>query len=258
MMRRFKGVLTAGAGVALVVIVGLAGIAATVGIIIMAFKPLISYWTSSSDSTPKSNIAARIIMYDSSGNKFAEVWSSNRNPVSSLDDVSVTMQNAIISAEDKNFYDHGAVDVIATLRSVMTSSGGGSGITQQLIKNMQYLSYNATADDKSSAAATTIARKLKEMKIAMNYERTHTKKQILLKYLNTVSIGSSNVYGIETASQEIFGKSAKDLNISEAAALAGSVNNTSVYNLLRMDDKDTVRFVKKRQTYVLDRMLANG
>ena len=257
-MRRLKGAFTAGAGVALVVIVGLAGIAATAGIIIMAFKPLISYWTSSSDSTPKSNIAARIIMYDSSGNKFAEVWSSNRNPVSSLDDVSMTMQNAIISAEDKNFYDHGAVDVIATIRSVMTSSGGGSGITQQLIKNMQYLSYNATADDKSSATATTIARKLKEMKIAMNYERTHTKRQILLKYLNTVSIGSSNVYGIETASQEIFGKSAKDLNISEAAALAGSVNNTSVYNLLRMDDKDTAKLVKERQTYVLDRMLANG
>ena len=66
-------------------------------------------------------------MYDKDGQQFAEVWSENREPVAKLDDVSEYMRKAIISAEDKDFYNHGAVDVIATMRSFLTGSGGGSG-----------------------------------------------------------------------------------------------------------------------------------
>lgn len=231
---------------------------ALVALSIIALKPVISFWTSSPASLKQTAIAEHIKMYDKNGTQFAEIWSSDRDPVSSMKDISPSMKSAILSAEDKDFYNHGAINLPATIRSVLSSSGGGSGITQQLIKNLQYLSYDASDKTKSEATATTISRKLQEMKIADNYEKTHSKDQILLEYLNTVSVGSSNVYGIETASRTIFNKSAKDLTIGESAALAGSVNNTSKYNLLQMSDKTTVSNVKERQTYVLDRMLANG
>jgi membrane peptidoglycan carboxypeptidase len=231
---------------------------ALVSIAVIAVKPIISFWTASPSALKETSIAEHIKMYDKNGTQFAEIWSSDRDPVSSMKNVSPYMKNAIISAEDKDFYSHGAINLPATIRSVLSSSGGGSGITQQLVKNLQYLAYDASEQTKNNATATTVSRKLQEMKMANNYEKTHTKDQILLEYLNTVSVGSANVYGIETASRTIFNKSAKDLTIGESAALAGSVNNTSKYNLLQMSDKTVAANVKKRQTYVLDRMLANG
>lgn len=240
------------------IVIGVVALLAFISIFVIAVKPIISYWTNAPTELQDALIAEHIKMYDKNGQQFAEVWSENREPVAKLSDVSEYMQHAIISAEDKNFYNHGAVDLLATARSFITGSGGGSGITQQLIKNLQYFSMTSDDKSKSEATETTIARKLKEMKLAMNYEKTHSKNDILLKYLNTVSIGSGNIYGIETASQEIFGKSSKDLTIAESAALAGSVNNTSKYNLLNLDDEQTYKWVKDRQTYVLDQMLKNG
>lgn len=256
--QRFKGFTGVIGGTIGMSIIAIICVLAIVSVGIIAVKPIISYWTQSPSELDDTLIAEHIKMYDKDGQQFAEVWSENREPVASLDDISKDMRNAIISAEDKDFYNHGAVNLMATTRSMLTVSGGGSGITQQLIKNLQYFSLNSDNESKAEATETTIARKLKEMKLAMAYEKTHSKDEILLKYLNTVSIGSGNVYGIETAAQEIFGKSAKDLNLSESAALAGSVNNTSKYNLMNLDDTQTNEWVKKRQTYVLDRMLANG
>lgn len=255
---RAKGLAGIVGSMGLMAVIVSAAVLGIMSIALIAMQPVIYYWTSAPEKLPDSVIAEHVKMYDKNGTQFAEVWSENREPVAKLDDVSKDMRNAIVSAEDKDFYNHGAVNVFATLRSLVSHSGGGSGITQQLVKNLQY--YSSTSDDKTKkeATETTIARKLKELKLAMTYEQNHSKDDILLKYLNTVSIGSGNVYGIETAAQEIFGKSAKDLNLSESAALAGSVNNTSQFNLMNMSDKDTAKRVKERQSYVLDRMLANG
>lgn len=255
---RFKGLLGVLGSTAGAVIVGVIALLAMLAIFMLAVKPIVTYWTQAPEELTDTLIAEHIKMYDKDGQQFAEVWSENREPVAKLDDISPDMRNAVISAEDKNFYSHGAVDLLATARSFLTGSGGGSGITQQLIKNLQYFSLNSDDKSKSEATETTIARKLKEMKLAMYYEKKHSKDDILLKYLNTVSIGSGNVYGIETASREIFGKSAKDLNLAESAALAGSVNNTNKYNLLNIDDEQTYKWIKDRQTYVLDQMLKNG
>lgn len=233
-------------------------IASLLAMTVIATSPVISYWNDADSKLGDMPVAAHIKMYDRNGQQFAEVWSSDRDPVQSLNDISPHMRNAIISAEDKDFYNHGAIDIIATARSLLTHSGGGSGITQQLIKNLAYLSYGATDKQKKEATEVTIARKLNEMKMAAEFERTHSKDEILLKYLNTVSIGSANIYGVQTASREIFGKPAKDLTVGESAALAGSVNNTSRYNMLRMDDKTVADMVKQRQNYVLDRMLSDG
>lgn len=258
LQRRFKGFAGIIGSTAVIAAVAIAGMFALLSVAVIALQPIISYWTQAPTELQDTMIAEHIKMYDKDGQQFAEVWSENREPVAKLDDVSKDMRHAIVSAEDKDFYNHGAVNLLATARSFLTGSGGGSGITQQLVKNLQYFSMNANDASKAEATETTIARKLKEMKLAMAYEDSHSKDDILLKYLNTVSIGSGNVYGIETASQEIFGKSAKGLNLAESAALAGSVNNTTKYNLLNMDDAQTAKWVKDRQTYVLDRMLANG
>lgn len=244
---------------AIALVLASALITASLGAVtVIAASPVISYWNDADSKLGETPVAAHIKMYDRNGQQFAEVWSSDRDPVQSLNDVSPYMRSAMISAEDKDFYNHGAIDILATARSLLTRSGGGSGITQQLIKNLVYLSYGATDKQKKEATEVTIARKLNEMKMAAEFERTHSKDEILLKYLNTVSIGSANIYGVQTASREIFGKSAKDLTVGEAAALAGSVNNTSRYNMLRMDDKTVADMVKQRQNYVLDRMLDDG
>ncbi len=225
---------------------------------LLGIGPLAQYWVDADTELSATTTSQHTIMYDKNGQQFAEVWTEDRKEVSGLDKISEPMQKAIVSAEDKGFYDHGAIDVVATLRSIATGSGGGSGITQQLVKNLQYYDSSSTDESKAEATATTISRKLRELKLAMAYEQKHSKDEILLEYLNTVAVGAPNVYGVETASETLFNKQAKDLTLGEAAALAGSVNNPSLYNLRNLADKSTYDRVKARQKYVLDRMLEDG
>lgn len=222
------------------------------------FSPMARYWVSADEKAPDSQTMQHTVMYDKNGNQFAEVWTEDRKETDSLDKISPAMRDAIVSAEDKGFWTHGAIDVPSTLRSLVRRSGGGSGITQQLIKNRQYYDVNATDESRLEASAPTIARKLSELKMAIGYEQDHTKEEILLEYLNTVAIGAPNVYGVETASESLLGKKSADLTIAEAAALAGSVNNPSIYNLRQLDDQNVYKRVKERQEYVLKRMLDDG
>lgn len=222
------------------------------------FSPMARYWVSADEKAPDSQTMQHTVMYDKNGNQFAEVWTEDRKETDSLDKISPAMCDAIVSAEDKGFWTHGAIDVPSTLRSLVRRSGGGSGITQQLIKNRQYYDVNATDESRLEASAPTIARKLSELKMAIGYEQDHTKEEILLEYLNTVAIGAPNVYGVETASESLLGKKSADLTIAEAAALAGSVNNPSIYNLRQLDDQNVHKRVKERQEYVLKRMLDDG
>ena len=235
-----------------VILAGLGLLAAIIGVFIL---PVITYWEQASTTVPSVTLNQHTIMLDKNGKQFAEIWSDDRKEVSSLDDVAPIMRKAMVSAEDKNFYHHGAIDVEATVRSALTGSGGGSGITQQLVKNLIYYS---SSSGKSSSTEVTIARKLRELKMALQYEKTHSKNQILLKYLNIVSMGSPTTYGVETAAESIFNTTASKLTIGQAAALAGSVNNTSVYNLKNLSDSSTYNRVKARQEYVLKRMLDDG
>lgn len=221
--------------------------------------PLVDYWKNAPNDVGDLKSNQHTVMYDRNGHQFAEVWSEDRKEVSSLDDISQPMRDAIVSAEDKNFYNSGAVDILATLRSAVRGSGGGSGITQQLIKNLQYYASNATDAEKAKASEPTLARKARELKMAMSYSRDHSKDEILLEYLNTVAVGTPNTYGIETASELLFNKPAKELDIAEAATLAGSVNNPSLYNVsLIGQSEDTKKVVGQRRDYVLGRMLEDG
>jgi penicillin-binding protein 1A len=127
---------------------------------------------------------------------------------------------AFMAVEDRRFYDHFGIDVVGVARAMVrnaTSSGGmqgGSTLTQQLAKNL-FLTHERTA-----------SRKIQEAILALWLERTYTKEQILELYMNRVYFGAG-AYGVEGAAQRYYGKSAKNLTLSEAAVLAGVVQSPS-------------------------------
>lgn len=221
---------------------------------LMGTAEAVDVWRGLPEELDNVSIAERNVLYDANGDIFAQVWSEDRVALESLDEISDYAEQGLVATEDKRFYKHTGIDYIGTARSAATGSGGGSGITQQLVKNLQF--YNmAGRDNKEAAVEESYARKLRELKLAFNYEETHTKEEILLGYFNTVAFGSPNIYSIESASQYFFGKSAKDLNLAESAALVGSVQNPAVYNLNNDDSKD---LWQGRQKAVLDRMITEG
>ncbi|WEX09323.1 transglycosylase domain-containing protein [Chelativorans sp. AA-79] len=131
-----------------------------------------------------------------------------------LHEMSPYIPQAVIAIEDRRFYSHWGVDPIGLARAMAENvvqgelSQGGSTITQQLAKNL-YLKPDRT-----------IERKVQEMLLAIWLEQKYTKDQILEMYLNRVYFGSG-AYGVESASQRYFNKSARDVTLSEAALLAG-------------------------------------
>lgn len=214
----------------------------------------IKMWDDLPDELEDVQIAEINTLYDVNGKVFAEVWSENRIDLENIDQVSPYAINALISTEDKRFYEHKGFDFIGTARSALAHSGGGSGITQQLIKNLRF--YNqAGKEHKEEAVETSLNRKLVELRLALNYEKTHTKDEILLRYFNTVAMGAPNIYGIEAASNFFFNKPAKDLTLPEAAALIGTVQNPVYYD---MRDPNNYDEWKQRQKEVLGRMVAEG
>lgn len=217
-------------------------------------NPVADFWKSLPSRLDDVSIAQRNTFYDKDGNEFAQTWAEDRIVLPSLDKISKYAKDGLIATEDKRFYEHGGVDIIGTARAALSGSGGGSGITQQLVKNLQF--YNqAGRDKKADATEHSINRKLKELKLAIEYENTHSKDEIVLSYFNTVAFGSPTTYSIETASQYFFGKPASDLDLAESAALVGSANNPSLFN---MNDPKMESNWKERQATVLDRMTAEG
>jgi len=137
-----------------------------------------------------------------------------------LEDMSPYLPEAIVAIEDRRFYSHFGVDPLGLARAFLTNltSGhmvqGGSTLTQQLAKNL-FLSPDRTLE-----------RKVQEVLLAFWLEQKYTKDQILAMYLNRVFFGS-NAYGVEAASRRYFNKSARDVNLGEAALLAGLVKAPS-------------------------------
>jgi 1A family penicillin-binding protein len=139
-----------------------------------------------------------------------------------LERVSPNLVRAILAVEDQRFYDHGGIDVVrvagAAWNNVLErrAAQGGSTLTQQLARQ-SFLS-----------PAKTVTRKLKEIVVAARLEEEFTKDEILELYLNKVYFGDG-LYGVEAASRGYFGKHAADLDVPEAALLAGLVKSPSTY-----------------------------
>ncbi|MDE1901867.1 MAG: PBP1A family penicillin-binding protein [Alphaproteobacteria bacterium] len=157
---------------------------------------------------------------------------------------------AVIAIEDRRFYHHFGIDIEGVLRAAVRNliAGhtvqGGSTLTQQLAKNL-FLSPDRT-----------IKRKVQEMLLALWLEHTYTKDQILTAYLNRVYLGSG-AYGIDAAARTYFGKKASELNIREAAIIAGLLRAPSRYSpmhdpALAMDRAKTVLDEMVEQGYITD------
>lgn len=158
------------------------------------------------------------------------------------EDISQHLIDAVVASEDKRFYTHKGVDWYRTTGAFFSNGGGGGGstITQQLVKNI-------TGDDEISWE-----RKLREIFRALSLEEKYTKIDILESYLNSIWFGRT-IYGVGAASQYYFGKDVSELNIGEAAVLAGMIRNpgkmSPYYDLARS---------KQQQNYSLRCMYEQG
>ncbi len=187
------------------------------------------------------------VVLDGSGRNFADVFESgNRRVWVSLADIPAPVQKAFVAAEDRRFYQHHGVDERGIIRAFVGNLAdpkrpqGGSTITQQVVKNL------LVGDD------VTYERKIREMIVASRLENTLSKNDILELYLNSAYLGRGS-WGIEMAARSYFGKSAKDLTLTEGAMLAGLLKGPNYYNPDRHPDR-----IKERLAYVLDRMQEDG
>jgi membrane peptidoglycan carboxypeptidase len=174
---------------------------------------------------------------DKDGVPIAYVFDQNRfnTPPQAIAD---TMKAAIISIEDRRFFEHNGVDWRGTARAVttnLTASGsalegqGASTLTMQYVKN--YLLYAVARNDAERAAAveSSPARKLREIRVALQLEKQLAKDEILARYLNIVFFGH-NTYGVASAARTYFNTTPDRLTISQAALLAGMVRSPSTYD----------------------------
>lgn len=174
--------------------------------------------------TLKSGLSEATVIYDKDGDKAGNLSAyGQKGTFVSLNKISTNLQNAVVSTEDKRFYEHGAVDIRGIGRAILGIvtaghiTGGGSTITQQLAKNA-YLTQKQTFD-----------RKARELFLAIEIEKKYSKKEILEMYLNKSYFGNG-VWGVEDAAHRYFGKSAANVTVSEAATLAGMLKGPGIYN----------------------------
>ncbi len=222
-------------------------ISATIAVI-FALSTAYVAWALKDLPDPNSGLAAGdIILLDRNGQVIEDYSPAGHYHVNlTLDQMGKYPPAAVIAAEDRNFYHHGAIDVQSTARAAwvdLTTGGlnqGGSTITQQLVK-IQLLS-----PEKS------LPRKLHEMVLAIGLEQRFSKDQILTMYLNRVYFGHG-AYGIGAAARTYFNKEAKDLSAGQAAFLAGLVQAPTAYDpVLHYSEAQT------RQEYVLRGMVTTG
>src|SRR5579864_2172553 len=159
----------------------------------------------------------------------------DRQPVT-YGQINPTMVNAIVAIEDYRYWVHGAIDLRGTIRAALNDIQhkpvqGGSTIAQQYVKNVLLLSAEEAGDKgaERAAYAETLSRKLNELRLAVGVEHELTKQDILAGYLNDAYFGN-NAYGIEAAAETYFGTTVEKLTVTQAATLAGIVENPSKYD----------------------------
>lgn len=191
-------------------------------------------------------------IFDRNGKLLYEILDprAGRRTRVSLDEMPASLKNAVVAVEDANFYEHPGVDAVGVVRAMVqyVQAGqvvsGGSTITQQLSR-LVLLS-------REEQESRTIARKLREMVLALRLTQTYSKEQILEMYLNEVYFGNLS-YGAEAAARTYFGKPARDLDLAESALIAGLIQSPSAY-----DPYVNPEAARARQKIVLDLMAKKG
>jgi penicillin-binding protein 1A len=190
-------------------------------------------------------------VYDATGERLGFIDADIVRERVGLGQIPESLEEATIAIEDENFHEHDGVDYSAIVRAAVENveagdiEQGASTITQQLVRNL----YIAKPED-------TLERKLIEARMAMDYEDRYTKDEILEQYLNTATYGTNagdTAVGVEAASQVYFNKPAKDLNVGEAALIAGLPQAPSEYNPFI-----NAKAAAERRNDVLRRMMEEG
>ncbi|MDL4815699.1 penicillin-binding protein [Actinomadura opuntiae] len=197
---------------------------------------------------------SRILAAD--GTTVATFFYQNRVDVQ-LGGIAPMVRKAVVAIEDSRFYEHGAIDAQGTLRALVSDLGsgevtqGGSGITQQYVKNLLLTQADSVAE-RRAAKEISAARKIRELRYAVALEKRYSKDEILRRYLNIAYYGAG-AYGIEAASRRYFSKHASQLNLAESALLAGIVRYPFAYDPTRHPEA-----ARKRRDTVLQRMADLG
>ncbi|MBF2001599.1 MAG: penicillin-binding protein 1A [Synechococcales cyanobacterium C42_A2020_086] len=185
-------------------------------------------------------------IYDINGTLLSSLHDEANREVVELNEISPDLKRAVLAIEDSYFFSHHGINPSGIARAFLANLEegetveGGSTITMQLVKNL-FLT-----------PERTISRKIAEAVLSLRLEQVFTKDQILEMYLNQVYWGH-NTYGVETAAVSYFKKSSSDLNLAEAAMMAGLIQAPEVYSPFINYEK-----AKERQAIVLDRMRRIG
>ena len=190
------------------------------------------------------------IVYDINGKKIAELTGEENRKIITMAEMGDYLPSAFVAIEDERFYSHYGIDIKRTAGAILSyvtnggkASYGGSTITQQLVKNMM--------NDNADEGLAGVERKIREWSRAYQIEQMLSKSQILELYLNKIFMGST-VYGVESASQYYFSKSAKELSLAEAAFIAGINHSPNSYN--PFNDSDNGEIIKTRTKTVINQM----
>lgn len=210
-------------------------------------------WKINKDDLILSNINTTI--YDKDGNEIASVSGDEKRRIVHINDIPQIVQDAFISIEDETFYENNGVNWKRTIGATVSwiinrgnsTRGGGSTITQQLVKNLMQ------DDDNQGAAGAE--RKIREISRAYQVSKILSKQQILELYLNIIFMGG-DVYGIQLGSQYYFNKPVQELDLAEAAFLAGINHSPNSYN--PYGETDNSEKIKKRTKTVLVKMKELG
>ena len=214
------------------------------------------WFQSDPDDLDTAGVPQRSRILAADGTVLATFFYENRVNVR-LDQIAPIARRAVLAIEDSRFYEHGAIDSQGTLRALLSNLGsgevtqGGSGITQQYVKNLLFTTAE-TVEEQRAAKEITAARKLRELRYAAALERRFTKDEILARYLNIAYFGGG-AYGIEAASRHFFSKPAARLTLTEAALLAGMIRYPYAYDPVRRPAA-----ARARRDVVINRMAELG
>ncbi len=197
----------------------------------------------------ESSLSKTTEIFDVSNQKAGELYAQKGTYVK-LNKISSNIPKAVLSTEDRNFYHEHGFSVKGIARAFLLLlknkllhrdyiSGGGSTLTQQLVKNA-YLSQEQS-----------FSRKLKELFLSIQVENVYSKNEILTMYLNNAYFGNG-VWGVQDASQKYFGENASQLSVPDAAVLAGMLTSPSAYNPI-----DHPKAARERRNMVLQLMVEN-
>jgi penicillin-binding protein 1C len=188
-----------------------------------------------------------VTLLDRNGKDFYNFNNAHNDTYVQLKDIAPVAQKALVSSENKNFYSEPGFSITGIANAIYQnvlrtgSGGGGSTLTQQLVKNALL------------SQERSIFRKYQELVLSIEVERRYGKDEILEMYMNSAYFGEG-AFGIEDAAQTYFGKPAKDLDLAQASMLIGLLPAPSAYSPISGD----VSKAAVRQKYVLGRMLEDG